>query len=166
MKTLTEVSVFTASFDLNVLCTPPAFILSQDQTLECFVSKPSIEVLNLNPSLIALYLFLSSISLRIVEFRSHTIHESLHVQCLYFPLVVQFSMTDFAAALFAEPDYYITVLSLCQEVFSKFFELFQVFSFPKPPARGQLAHYTTPFLICQYLFLNFFDFFEIFFTNF
>ena len=24
-------------FDLNVLCTPPAFILSQDQTLECFV---------------------------------------------------------------------------------------------------------------------------------
>ena len=29
----------TSSFDLNVLCTPPAFILSQDQTLEQFVSQ-------------------------------------------------------------------------------------------------------------------------------
>ena len=30
---MTEV---TSPFDLNVLCTPPAFILSQDQTLECW----------------------------------------------------------------------------------------------------------------------------------
>ena len=29
-----------APFDLNVLCTPPAFILSQDQTLEQIVFKP------------------------------------------------------------------------------------------------------------------------------
>ena len=28
-------------FDLNVLCTPPAFILSQDQTLEQIVYQPS-----------------------------------------------------------------------------------------------------------------------------
>ena len=28
-----------APFDLNVLCTPPAFILSQDQTLEQIVFK-------------------------------------------------------------------------------------------------------------------------------
>ena len=33
---MTEV---TSSFDLNVLCTPPAFILSQDQTLECWYQK-------------------------------------------------------------------------------------------------------------------------------
>ena len=32
-RALTEVSPLGASFDLNVLCTPPAFILSQDQTL-------------------------------------------------------------------------------------------------------------------------------------
>ena len=30
-----------APFDLNVLCTPPAFILSQDQTLEQIVYQPS-----------------------------------------------------------------------------------------------------------------------------
>ena len=29
----------TSPFDLNVLCTPPAFILSQDQTLECWYQK-------------------------------------------------------------------------------------------------------------------------------
>ena len=32
-RSLTEVSKLGASFDLNVLSTPPAFILSQDQTL-------------------------------------------------------------------------------------------------------------------------------------
>ena len=32
-----------ASFDLNVLCTPPAFILSQDQTLEQIVYSLSLD---------------------------------------------------------------------------------------------------------------------------
>ena len=63
-------------------------------------------------------------SLRIFEFRSHTIHESLHVQCLYFPLVVQFSMTDFHAPFAAEPDYYITTVLVCQEVFWNFLKNF------------------------------------------
>ena len=60
-----------------------------------FVSKIPFRELQISIRAWLLFTFcLSSISLRIVEFRSHTIHESLHVQCLYFPLVVQFSMTD------------------------------------------------------------------------
>ena len=36
----TEVSIMSFSLDLHVLGTPPAFILSQDQTLNDMVSKP------------------------------------------------------------------------------------------------------------------------------
>ena len=36
---LTEVSFHGFSFDLHVLSTPPAFVLSQDQTLNKMVSK-------------------------------------------------------------------------------------------------------------------------------
>ena len=44
------------SFDLNVLCTPPAFILSQDQTLEQIVYQPS--PVNIKcVELVALYFF-------------------------------------------------------------------------------------------------------------
>ena len=47
-----------APFDLNVLCTPPAFILSQDQTLEQIVYQPS--PVNIKcVELVALFYFLS-----------------------------------------------------------------------------------------------------------
>ena len=40
-----------APFDLNVLCTPPAFILSQDQTLVSFLSsRASLHVITSNSS--------------------------------------------------------------------------------------------------------------------
>ena len=44
-------------FDLNVLCTPPAFILSQDQTLECWYLQSSFSnSINQYPSFnLALY---------------------------------------------------------------------------------------------------------------
>ena len=102
---------------------------------------------------------LSSISLRIFEFRSHTIHESLHVQCLYFPLVVQFSMTDFLlrslrrSTIISQPFWFV----------KRFFESF-LKSFFKPlchsPSSARLAHYTTSSSVCQYLFSNFFEFFQ------
>ena len=98
-------------------------------------------------------------SLRIFEFRPHTIHESLHVQCLYFPLVVQFSMTDFHAPFAAEPDYYITTVLVCQEVFWNFLKTFSN-SLCLPPSSVRLAHYTTSSPVCQYLFANFFGFFQ------
>ena len=41
-KTSSEPSVFTFSLDLHVLGTPPAFILSQDQTLNKMISKALI----------------------------------------------------------------------------------------------------------------------------
>ena len=48
-----------ASFDLNVLCTPPAFILSQDQTLEQIVLHPTFQSAEICSSLIRSFTFLS-----------------------------------------------------------------------------------------------------------
>ena len=60
------------------------------------------------------------------------------------------------------PEYYITSLFVCQEVFQKFFQLFFVISFPRLPsrlpARGQLAYYSTFGFICQQVFAKFFEF--------
>ena len=53
---MTEV---TSPFDLNVLSTPPAFILSQDQTLDSFVLNEAVAPFNLLTELdIALFTFL------------------------------------------------------------------------------------------------------------
>ena len=43
---LSENSFHGFSFDLHVLSTPPAFVLSQDQTLNKIVSKQSLDCLN------------------------------------------------------------------------------------------------------------------------
>ena len=45
---LTEVSIHSASFDLHVLGTPPAFVLSQDQTLnKLYLSNPEVVKIDL-----------------------------------------------------------------------------------------------------------------------
>ena len=116
-----------------MLCTPPAFILSQDQTLEClYLILPKKGQILIRAWLLFTFC-LSSISLRIFEFRSHTIHESLHVQCLYFPLVVQFSMTDFLLRSLRRS----TIISQWNPFVNTFFEIFFNFfqkTF-KPPAK-------------------------------
>ena len=93
-----------------------------------FVSKISQRRSQISIRAWLLFTFcLSSISLRIVEFRSHTIHESLHVQCLYFPLVVQFSMTDFrprslrSLIIISQPDPFVKGFF---KLFWNFFKLF------------------------------------------
>ena len=44
---LTEVSFHRFSFDLHVLSTPPAFVLSQDQTLNKMVSKQAFQLVQI-----------------------------------------------------------------------------------------------------------------------
>ena len=67
--------------------------------------------------------------------------------------VVQFSMINFRRRSLpcAQPWYYTTTSTVCQEVLKKFFEkLFQ--SLPKG---GSVAHYTTSQTVCQEVFKSF-----------
>ena len=81
-------------FDLNVLCTPPAFILSQDQTLELIVLKSLFRVFqSFRAFFLASFTFcLSSILFQnLTRFLSHyTFFRFVLLQSL----VVQFSMTN------------------------------------------------------------------------
>ena len=123
-------------FDLNVLCTPPALILSQDQTLDHIVYQPlsSIEILCRAFALCFLLLFTVFQS-----FLSFGINETLSFAdlCLFCTYRLQFSLyflsvcclifkdrfTYFRAPAFAPlswvPVYITTFSPLCQEVFLK-----------------------------------------------
>ena len=83
-------------FDLNVLCTPPALILSQDQTLEIMVSKRlGEESIKSISSLIAHLLFFRvCISLsELSRCSAQSTHISRCVLASYLSLTVQFSRT-------------------------------------------------------------------------
>ena len=68
-------------FDLNVLCTPPAFILSQDQTLEYFVLYHPLGCNNHSSFLLASFTFcLSSILFRIFNEISFALYSHLFDQ--------------------------------------------------------------------------------------
>ena len=73
-------------------------------------------------------------------------------------LVVQLSMIK---RCFAQPYYYITLLSACQEVFQKFFKKFLSF-FLDSLAREGAMYYTTSSSVCQEVFQNFFQVFSFF----
>ena len=83
-------------FDLNVLCTPPALILSQYQTLEIMVSKRlGEESIKSISSLIAHLLFFRvvfSLS-EFTRFSSHILHAFACPFASYLSLTVQFSRT-------------------------------------------------------------------------
>ena len=130
-----------APFDLNVLCTPPAFILSQDQTLEQIVYQPfpvNIKCVEL----VALFYFLSMhpVSSGCVSKNDEIFALASFLLVLKSP-VVQLSMINrgFDSVLaFPLPVlprlsrgqliYYITFASTCQEVFKTFFK--KVFRLP------------------------------------
>ena len=103
-------------FDLNVLCTPPALILSQDQTLEIFVFHPIGEDrLKSIPSLIALSLpFLELYSLS--ELRDVL----SHLHALYFISYCSIFKDHFAAAFATARLLYHIKLGLSTP-FSNFF---------------------------------------------
>ena len=109
-------------FDLNVLCTPPALILSQDQTLEIFVFHPIGEDrLKSIPSLIALSLpFLELYSLS--ELRDVL----SHLHALYFISYCSIFKDHFAAFFAATSSFYHALLFL-SSLFLIFFDIFLFF---------------------------------------
>ena len=113
-------------FDLNVLCTPPAFILSQDQTLEIIVLKqprsPSVDPILLSSLALSFFYFcLSSILiLRISEIRFKLF--SLCTSLLLFNFQRSFRPRNaFRAATFL-------FYHFCPALSSTFLKFFKVFS--------------------------------------
>ena len=145
-----------------MLCTPPAFILSQDQTLEIIVSK--------HRSLCDLIFLLSSLALSFFYFLLSSI-----LICKNFPrsvssfslctslLLFNFQWSVFCPA-FARPCYYTTSSPVCQPLFWNFSKSF--FGVPsrstplylRSPSLGELVHYTTPPTTLSRTFFHFFPF--------
>ena len=76
-QTLPEGLIITTPFDLNVLCTPPAFILSQDQTLEIIVLNHPKGCFNLfcfRVLLLASFTFFKSSNFLLKEFPRSVAH--------------------------------------------------------------------------------------------
>ena len=142
-----------------MLCTPPAFILSQDQTLEIIVLKHNlsavVQSLLSSSALSFFYFCLSSILfVRISEIR-------FKLFALYFSLVVQFSRIICRRSCV---DLSIIPLSFSLvNTFSKSFStFFKVFSSSRKQLGrspcGQLVYYTLFSIKCQHLFSFFFTF--------
>ena len=112
---LTHFPKETRPFDLNVLCTPPAFILSQDQTLVLFLSYllPLKEASIKSSSLFLLFTYLKNFL---------GSHKSFCIQ--KFVVVVQFSRSFVLLISRRQPKYNNTLNALCQHFFSVFFTIF------------------------------------------
>ena len=63
------------------------------------------------------------------------------------------------------PDYYITSLFICQEVFQKFFQLFSWFLSGFFPFGKRPGYYITSLFVCQEVFQKFFNFFRDLFSG-
>ena len=119
-------------FDLHVLGVPPAFVLSQDQTLHKFVSKQAFQSVQImliaNRSQLLCFIVLS-------DFSSYHpspdgIDKGSSFSCL--SSIVQFSRCSHCLRFVCSVElsslrqliYYTTSLRVCQEVFEKFFQKF------------------------------------------
>ena len=153
-------------FDLNVLCTPPAFILSQDQTLENIVSyhrSPDAKIYS--RAFVALLLLFE---LYLTLFRIVRVYFALLCLLCTSLFVVQFSMTDptrLSPRLCPRSRGDSIIISHCLpfvntffKTFLSFFRLFSFVSLVSPPlclSARQLVYSITFFLVCQGVFKNF-----------
>ena len=132
-----------------MLCTPPAFILSQDQTLENIVSYHPKVLKSYSRAFVALLLLLclSSISqFELFEFTSH------FVFALYFSLRCSIFNDRFvSASLFSRGD--LNIISQRFSFVNTFFHFFCIFlfSFQTLFIRA-LDYFTTLLSFCQALF--------------
>ena len=120
-----RISVPDASFDLHVLGTPPAFVLSQDQTLKTIVSKSLATFKSSFEHFLWLYLrfrisFLSVLSLCNV-FKKYNLLKVITGMMSFF-IIALFNFQDplsiFNEISFVQRlDYYITLFLVCQEFF-------------------------------------------------
>ena len=129
-----------------MLCTPPAFILSQDQTLEKFISYASM-----TRTIFSSYSFLASFTLLSIYNSSLTRSRISHFAMLCtISLVVQFSMT--VPPSVGQLDYYTTITFVCQEFFWNFLKTFSKLPFAVCLPLGRLAYYTSFLGLCQGIF--------------
>ena len=112
-------------FDLHVLSTPPAFILSQDQTLNKMVSKQLS--LFKSFSLIVKSLTFKNSKKKNVAPQSFKLHGQLVLSVWCFVFLLRCLIYKVHAALAGEL-YFTTTQSLCQEVFSSFLPAFSPLS--------------------------------------
>ena len=135
-------------FDLHVLSVPPAFVLSQDQTLykSCISINISVELRSLfnNACVITVHFYTLCLSFPCVSKESQG---SLLI------CIVQFSRCCFAFRYLAEHFYYITFRRFCQALFFKFFKIF--FRDLRCSLADQLFYYITFSSVCQVLFSSF-----------
>ena len=71
----------------------------------------------------------------------------------------------YSVPCFAQPDYYITTVRICQGVFQNFFKFFDFLSsrFPLTPCRADVKHIISHSVhFVKYLFKSFFNFFRDF----
>ena len=128
-------------------------------SLKNYISSPSGLKTFFRALICSFYLCLSSILKKLRD--SSFTH--LHMLCTS-SLVVQFSMTNvrpFSRAL----DYYITIFSICQALFSIFLKFFKVLFKSLcviPSLVKRLAYFITSARICQEVFATFFDLFPLF----
>ena len=149
-----------------MLCTPPAFILSQDQTLEIIVLKHPEGWFNLLSSLaLSFFYFCLSSILICKNFRDpfQAVRFVLLSCCSIFK---DHSSTRFRASTFLLYHFVPRLSSLFSKLFSTFFKVAQALSFACPLTLqfrhpcGQLSYYTTFPPLCQELFFIFSAFFS------
>ena len=145
-------------FDLHVLSTPPAFILSQDQTLNKMVSKERLRSSNhlIEAQFIAskkLNQEPSSSSLRLLRRTSRPFWCFVFLsRCLIYKVHAPVSFSADVLFILA------LTLSLVKNFFQTFLRFFSLTAvlfvlFKQVPAsRRELIYFTTPSLICQALF--------------
>ena len=135
-------------FDLHVLSVPPAFVLSQDQTLykSCISISVSTKLRSLfnNACVITAHFYTLCLSFPFFQ---------RNLKGRYFFCIVQFSRCCFVFRSLAEHFYYITFRRFCQVLFSSFFKIF--FSDLRCSFADQLFYYITFSSVCQVLFSSF-----------
>ena len=145
-------------FDLHVLGTPPAFILSQDQTLMFkFVRSKSVWLIL--PFYCCFRFLFSEISLRTFLFclEFSGLHYCLFVKVLFFLLEVFPEELSFLS--FRQLIEFIISSSVCQELF---YFIFKLLSKPGCLSLAATVHYfIRTYCSCQAVFL----FFEFLFRN-
>ena len=154
-------------FDLHVLGAPPAFVLSQDQTLYKWYLI-TYKVLNRcnHSDTIACVLYELLVNLELINVGFQT-HDQGSTSFSF----VQFSRSCCAVSSRWQLVNYTTSGSVCQELFWSFFGFFEGFSTPAKPAQAVVMGFSAPaprgtawlyYHRLSYFVNRFFDFFDKF----
>ena len=133
-----------ASFDLHVLSTPPAFILSQDQTLMLNGLSQVKKALASYPCSLLFYKERSSVFLKKPSWKIHRNFQGC--------LIVQLSIFILPLCRSTQLLYFIISKFVCQELFSRFFLSFWSISVSNFYRISCLSDFVKHFFVLFYLF--------------